>query len=151
MRKLRLTEEFMENVGWRRCCLKEGMAGEEQTLAASFLRFMKQTHKMLWFSHASFEVVPGLCLETGVYWTHSLSEEEGKRMIRSKKGGGENQLFINVLELRGIVMTTYVMVVIRTDRPTKEGESVLRRGDSLSAVKWVINCGGGKGEERSGG
>ena len=42
-----------------------------------------------------------------------------------------------------MVMTAYVMMVIRKDRPAKDGESVLMRGDS-SAVPWVINCGGAR-------
>ena len=35
---LRSTEEFMEDVGWWRLCLKEGMAGEGERLAAPFFR-----------------------------------------------------------------------------------------------------------------
>ena len=61
-----------------------------------------------------------------------------KRTIRSRKGGDRNRLSVNILELMGMVMTAYAMIVIRKDRPTKEGESVLLRGDSSSAVQWVI-------------
>ena len=43
------------------------------------------------------------------------------------------------------------VIMIRKDRPAKEGESVLIRGDSSWAVQWVIILEGGKGEERSGG
>ena len=57
---------------------------------------------------------------------------------------------INILELLEMVMTAYAMIVIKKDRPVKEGNSVLMRGDSSSAVQWVISCGRGKGEERSG-
>ena len=38
------------------------------------------------------------------------------------------------------------MIVDGKDRPAKEGESRLMRGDGSSEVQWVINCGGGKGE-----
>ena len=131
----------MKDVEWWRWCLKEGMAGEGERLAAPFFRFVKRTHRRTWFSDASFEAVGGLCLEAGVYWTYNLSEGEVKRTIRSRKGGGRNRLYINVLELMGMVMTAYVMIVIRRDRPAKEGESVVMRGDSSSAVQWVINCG----------
>ena len=44
----------------------------------------------------------------------------------------------NVLVLMGMVRIAYVVIVIRRDKPTKEGESVLMRGD-----KWVTNCRGG--------
>ena len=80
-----------------------------------------------------------------------MSEGERKSTIRSRKGGDGNRLSINFLELMGMVMTAYVMIVIRRDRLTKEEESVLMRGDSSSTGQWVINCGGGEGEERSGG
>ena len=58
---------------------------------------------------------------------------------------------INVLELMEMVMTAYVMIVIRRDIPTKGGESVLKRGHNSSAVQWAINCGGGGGEKGGGG
>ena len=54
VRVLRLTEESMEDVGWWRWCLKEGMTGERERLAAPSLRFVKQTHQRIWFSDAPF-------------------------------------------------------------------------------------------------
>ena len=144
-----MTKEFVEDVEWWRWCLKEGMAGEGERLAAPFFRFVKQTHKRTWLSDASLEAVRGLCLETGVYWRYNLSEGGMKRIIRSRRGGDRNRLSINVTELMEMVMKAYVMIVMRKDRPTKERESVLMRGSGSSAVHWVINCGGGKGEERS--
>ena len=80
-----------------------------------------------------------------------MSEGEVKKTIRSRRGGDRNRLSINILELLEMVMTAYAMIVIKKDRPVKEGNSVLMRGDSSSAVQWVISCGRGKGEERSGG
>ena len=78
---LRLTKEFMEDVGWWRRCLREGMAGEGERLAAPFFRFVKQKHKRIRCSDAWFEAVGGLCLETGVYWRYNLSAEEMKRTM----------------------------------------------------------------------
>ena len=45
-----------------------------------------------------------------------MSEGEVKRTIRSGKGYDRNRLSINILELMGMVVTAYVMVVIRKDR-----------------------------------
>lgn len=59
-------------------------------------------------------------------------------------------MYINVLELMGMVMTAYVMLTIRKDRPEQDGEPVLMRGDSSSAEQRVIHCGGGKRQERKG-
>ena len=128
-RVLRLTRELMENVEWWRWCLKGSMAGEGDRLATPFFRFVKQTHKRTWFSDASFEAVGGLCLEMRVCWRHNLSEGEVKRTIRSRKGGDRFRVS-NILELLGMVMTAYVVIVIKRDRPAKEGESVLTIGDS---------------------
>ena len=134
-----------------RWCLTEGLVGRGEELAAPFFRFLKQPHKRTGFSDASVEAVGGLCLETGVYWRHNLTEEERARTIRSRRGKHVNRLSINVLELLGMVMTAFVIIVIRRDRPGRVGETVLMRGNSSSAAQWVNNCKGGKGEVRSGG
>ena len=83
-----------------------------------------------------------MCLETGVYWRYNLSEGEMKRTIRNRKGEDSNRLSINVLELVGMVVAAYVMIVIRKDRPMEEEESVRMRRDSSSGVQWVITAGG---------
>ena len=111
---------------------------------APFFRVDKKTQKRTWFSDASFEIVGGLCLETGAYWRHNLSAKGMKRTIRNRNGGAGNRFSVNVLKLLGMVMAAYVMLVIRRDRPSREGETVLMRGgSSYYAVQWVINCGGG--------
>ena len=45
-----------------------------------------------------------------------------------------------------MVMTAFVMIVIRKDRPGRAGEPVLMRGDSSSAVQWGRIARGGKGK-----
>ena len=51
-----------------------------------------------------------------------------------------------------MVMTAlYVIMVMRGDKPDREGATVLMRGDNSSAVQRVINRkGGGKEEVRAG-
>ena len=61
-----------------------------------------------------------------------------------------NRPSINVLGLLGMVMTAFVMIVVRRDRPGLVGAPVLMRGDSSSAVQWVKKCKGGKREVRPG-
>lgn len=58
-------------------------------------------------SHALFEAVWGLSLETGVYLAYTLAEEERTRTIRSRKRVAENQSSINALELLEMVMTHF--------------------------------------------
>ena len=84
-------------------------------------------------------------METGVYWRYQLTEEVQLRTVRSKRGKGD-RTSINISELMAMVMTAYVIIVMRGDKPDREGATVLMRGDNSSAVQWVINC---KGEEMS--
>ena len=77
-----------------------------------------------------------------MYWRYQLTDEVQWRTVRSKRGKGD-RISINILELMAMVMTAYVMMVMRRDRPDREGATVLMGGDSSSAVKWVINCKGG--------
>ena len=81
-------------------------------------------------------------METGVYWRYQLTEEVKKRTVRSKRGKGD-RISINILELTAMMVTAYMMVVMRGDRPEEKGATVLVRGDNSSAVQWVINCKGG--------
>lgn len=53
--------------------------------------------------------------------------------MRRKSEDG-NRLSINGRELIRMVMTAYVLILIRKDRPAKEEQSVLKREDSSSAV-----------------
>ena len=90
-----------------------------------------------------------LCPETGVYWRYN--EEERARVIRSRRGGHVNRLCINVVELLGMVVTAFVMIVTKRDRPERVGEPVLMKRKSSPAAQWVENCKGGEGAMRSGG
>ena len=71
--------------------------------------------------------------------------------MRSRARMGYDSPSINVLELFGMVWTTYVMIVIRKDLPGWAGEAVLLREDNSSAVHWATNCRGGKNDVRAGG
>ena len=123
---------------------------EGERIAAPFYRLVKQAPEMKWLSDASYEAIGGLRLETGVYWRYQRTEEVKTRTVRTKRGG-DDRISINILELMAMVVTAYVMFVMRGDRPEKKGATVLMRGDNSSAVQWVINCeGGGREEVRPG-
>ena len=48
---------------------------------------------------------------------------------------------INILELIGIMMSAFVMPMTENDRPEYAGDTVLLRGDNVSAVSWLNRCG----------
>ena len=87
-RVLRLTEEFMADVGWWRWYVKQGNIKEGERIAAPFYRFVKQAPERKWFSDASYEAIGGLCLETKVYWRYQLTKVI-KKPVRSKRGKGD--------------------------------------------------------------
>ena len=61
-----------------------------------------------------------------------------------------HRLSINVLELLEMVMTAFMMIVNRRDRPGRVGEPVLIWGYSWPAVQWVKNCKWGKSGSETG-
>ena len=68
-----------------------------------------------------------------MYWRYQLTDEVQWRTVRSKRGKGD-RISINILELMAMVMTAYVMMVMRRDRPDREGATVLMGGDKSWAV-----------------
>jgi hypothetical protein len=99
-----------------------------------------------WFSDASYTAIGGLCSVTGFYWRYVLDVEQRGRLIRSVRIDGklvqDGWLHINLLELVGMVVTAWVIVVQCGQRPQLGGETVLLRGDNTSAVQWVRKRGG---------
>ena len=45
---------------------------------------------------------------------------------------------INSLSVTAMVMTAYVMVGVRKEKPVQKGEAVLVRADNEVAVAWVM-------------
>ena len=54
-----------------------------------------------------------------------------------------------MLELLGMVVTAWSFVTQSDASPSYARDTILMRGDSMSAVQWVSNCRGGR-EPRSG-
>ena len=51
---------------------------------------------------------------------------------------------INLLELRGMVVTAWVMIELTGGRPVIVGDPIAMRGDNVATVAWVHYCGGAK-------
>ena len=81
-----------------------------------------------------------------MYWRYQLTEESNRRTVQSKRGKGD-RISIVLLEVMALVTTAYLMVVMKGDRPEKEGAMLLMRGDISSAVQWEIKCKGRRREE----
>ena len=95
-----------------------------------------------WLSDATPNAIGGFYCQSRVWWRYDLSVDEQQRSSAHTTCASHNKLSINLLELLAMVVTAYVMVVVKEDRPSVAGEPVLMRGDSSSAVSWVNRCGG---------
>ncbi|CAB1100196.1 unnamed protein product [Ectocarpus sp. CCAP 1310/34] len=141
----------MAEVGWWRWYLGGGAGEVGRKITAASFSFAKQVPSRSWFSDASTRALGGVCMETRVFWRYELPEEVQGRTIRARQKGEGDFICINELELMAMVMTTYVMVISRGDRPEREGEAVIMRADNQNAVSWVKKCGGaGKKKARIG-
>lgn len=74
--------------------------------------------------------------------TRGASSRKKQKEGRCGVSGGKaiDRVSINLLEVTAMVVTAYVIVVMKEDRPDKEGAAMLLRGDNLSAVQSVIEC-----------
>ena len=85
-----------------------------------------------------------------MYWRFDLPEEVQKRTV---KGGRavDDLISINLLEVMAMVMTAYVMIDMKGERPRRRWKAVLMRADNKAAVIWLGRCrGGGKKQAREG-
>lgn len=105
-----------------------------EKIAAPLYCLVKQPHRPD-FSNASFAAVGRLFVETLVYRRYQLSEWEVARTIRTVKEQGVDKFSINVLELMAVLITAYIKVVVSKGRLEEIGETVLMRGDNVSAVQ----------------
>ena len=86
-RGLRLSREFMADVGWWRWFLETaGGYGGESITAPSF-SFVKQRPSRTLFSDASLTAIGGLCIETGV-----LEILPTRRGAETYDKGGEDRI-----------------------------------------------------------
>ena len=137
-------------MGWWRWFLETGGGNGGERITAPSFSFVKQRPSRTWFSDASLSAIGGLCMETGVYWRFDLPEEVQKRTIKGGRAVAD-LISINLLEVMAMVMTAFVMVDMRGERPGRKGEAVLMRADNEAAVTWVKRCrGGGKKQARVG-
>ena len=82
-------------------------------MSAPMHRLLERPARRTLFSDASKTAVGGFYLETGVYWRYELNDRERSRFCGSSGSVGcEDDLSINVLELLGMVVSAWVLVVL---------------------------------------
>lgn len=99
-----------------------------------------QPPRRIFVRDASGDAMGGYCLETGRWWRINFTEDIRARL--RKRVCQRDDLSMNVFELLGMV--AWAMTVHAGERPDYSGQSVLMRGDNISAVDWVSRCRGGQ-------
>ena len=84
---------------------------------------------------------------SGVWWRFKFDGDVCARLRATVRDW--NDLSINALGLLGMDVTAWIFVTQSDARPSYARDTVLMRGDNMSAVQWVSKCRGGK-EPRSG-
>ena len=81
------------------------------------------------------------CIETGKWWRVEFDESVQTRLRSVEE---RDEISINVLELLGMVVTAWAFVTLERARPRFRGESLLMKGDNMSAIHWISRCRGGR-------
>ena len=145
-----LGSELHGDLKFWRWIVEADMDASEGGLSAPMYRTLARPPCRTLTSDASKHAVGGFYLETGQYWWYGLSEEDLARFCGSSKHlQSQDSISINALELLGMVMSAYMLVVVCGERLVADKDCVLLRGDSEAAIHWVRRCWRGK-EPRSG-
>ena len=123
-----------------------GPNGTTRLEAPLFCCFSQPPSRIL-ISDASGDGMGGFCLESGRWWRIDFMEDIRARL--RKRVCSRDDLSMNVFELLGMVVTARALTVHAGARPEYPGQSILMRGDNMSAVHWVNKCRGAR-EPRSG-
>lgn len=150
-RKLKLTSEFSAEVGWWRWYLGRQDSKKGERITSPAFNVVKQIPTRRWFCDASLGVMGGLCAVKRVFYRMNLPEEVVRRTLKHNSSAEGDFISINLLEVVAAVLTAFVMIKLRGDRPKREGEAVLIRADNSATVTWIGRCKGGtKGMARVG-
>ena len=145
---VRLGREFHDDlVFWRLIIeMATGADGITRLESPLYCCFLQPPCRIL-ISDASGDAMGGFCMESGWWWRIDFTADIRARL--RKRVCSRDDLSINVFELLGMVMTAWVLTVHAGARPEYPGQSVLMRGDNMSAIHWVNKCRGAR-EPRSG-
>ena len=106
-----------------------------ESLSAPFYAHVLRRSVRHYFSDASFDAIGGYCPELQFFWRYIIDQQLSSDMERSMSC----EITIHLLELCGMIITAFVVQILLADRPTSEGESVMMRGDNVSALSWVTS------------
>ena len=136
--------EFHNDIAFWKWAIDQQLVRKGESLCAPIYDHIMRAPARRYYSDASFTAIGGFCPELKVYWRYALAEaltlEFKKQPVRKQAGS----ITINLLELIGMMLSAFVMQITENDRPEYAGDTVLLRGDNVSAVSWLNRCGGAR-------
>ena len=136
--------EFYNDIAFWKWAIDQQLVRKRESLCAPIYDHIMRAPARRYYFNASFTVIGGFRSELKVYRRYSLAEaltlELKKRSVTKQAGS----ITINMLELVGMMMSAFVMQIAENDRPEYAGDTILLRGDNVSAVSWLKRCGGGR-------
>ena len=147
-RRIGLGPEFHDDMDFWRWLASDGLSLLGGRMFDHAYHLLDRMPARSWFSDASASAVGGFCAETGMWWRYDLTPDQCAR-VRGHQIHHENDISMNILELLGVVMSAWLMVVLLRETPEGTTDCVLLRGDDKSAVQWIKKCRGGN-EARGG-
>ena len=145
---VRLSREFHDDLTFWRIIVEmaTGPNGITRLEAPLFCCFLQPPSRIL-ITDASGDGMAGFCLESDWWWWIDFTKDIRVRL--RKRVCSRDDLSMNVFELLGMVVTAWALTVHVGAWPEYPGQSILMRGDNMSAVHWVNKCRGVR-EPRSG-
>ena len=126
--------EFHNDIAFWKWAIDQQLVRKGESLCAPIYDHIMRAPTRRYYFDASFTAIGGFCPELKVYWRYSLAEaltlELKKQSVRQQAGS----ITINLLKLIGMMMSAFVMQITENDRPEYAGDTVLLRGDNVSAV-----------------
>lgn len=141
---------FHDELDFWRWLVGRGLALRGGYLCSPMYNIVLRPPTLSVFTDASKSALGGYCTQTGQYFRYDLSAEEQSRFVGSSTlVVGVNDISINVLELLGMFVGAWLLVVQQQRAPVAASDCVLLRGDNEASVAWIQRCRGGN-EPRSG-
>ena len=133
--------EFHNDIAFWKWAIDQQLVRKRESLCAPIYDHIMRAPARRYYSDASFTDIVAFCPELIVYWRYSFAEAltlELKKESVTKQAGS---ITIHLLELIGMMMSAFGMQITENDRLEYAGDTVLLRGDNVSAVSWLNRCG----------
>ena len=124
-RTVGLDREFHAYLLFRKWATDHELLHEGEVLSAPCYTAIQRTAQRHYLSDASFEAVGGFCVESKVFWRYGLPKELTAELKRTGDRRETCPITINLLEVLGMVMTAWVMLVVVGDRADAKGDPIL--------------------------